>query len=174
VKYLYACLFIVGSLLLWEAPAYATDFNIGQCPVASNCSFSSLPINATTYSDTLSFYLGDWHESYGTYQYTSTHDVVVDGASGITPCSGRGCRGAPYAVRVTSATLDGVPMTHTTVNGHDVWTTNLSLSPGQHVIAVTGTASGATWYGRWAGQVQGVTYALVPPPPPPPCDDGCD
>jgi len=168
MKQLFAGIFA----LLASIGVNATDYNIGQCPVATTCSFSSLPINASSYSDTLTFFLGDWGESYGTYQYASTNDVEIAGANGITPCSGRGCHGAPYAVTVKSATLDGVPMTHTQTSPHDLWFTYGPLLPGSHVVSVTGSTSGATWYGRWSGAVQGVLYTLTPSPPPPPCT-GC-
>jgi hypothetical protein len=148
--------------LLLSSVASAVDYNIGQCPVAPNCNLSAQPANASTYSDTFTFVLGNWQEYYGTYDYTSSLDVIVTGASGITPCGGRGCHGQPYSVTVDSATLDGVPMTQISAKK---WQANGSLSPGTHVIAVTGTATGATWYGRESAAVQGIQYTLVANPP---------
>jgi hypothetical protein len=153
---------MLALLSLLPVSALAVDYNVGQCPVAPNCNFSARPANASTYSDTFTFDLGDWQEYNGTYDYTSSLDVVVTGGSGITPCSGRGCHGQPYTVTVDSATLDGVPMRRISATQ---WKTTISLSPGAHVIAVTGTVTGATWYGREGGAVQGLQYTLIPNPP---------
>jgi hypothetical protein len=140
--------------------AFAADYNVGECPVLPNCYFAAGQPPVGVYSDTFMFYLGNWSESYGTYQYTSSLDVVVNGVNGIAPCAGRGCRGTPYSVTVDSATLDGAPMTLVSANH---WETTISLSPGSHVIAVTGTATGG--FGREKGAVQGIQYTLVPNPP---------
>ena len=152
-----ACVF----LLAFAGAAQANSYNYGKCPVAPNCNFSSNAINATAFSDTETFDLGNWTEFYGVYDYTSSLQVVVTGFSGTTPCSGRGCHGVPYTTDVTSATLDGTPMTQTSPG---VWKYVGSLAPGSHTIAVTGTASGATWASRWGGATQGITYTLVPLP----------
>jgi hypothetical protein len=157
------------ALLFACTIAHATDYNAGQCPVAPNCNFSSQPANAPTYSDTFTVTLGNWTEYYGIYEYVSSLDVIVTGGSGITPCSGRGCHGQSYAVTVDSATLDGVPMTKISPT---LWKTSGWLSPGAHTIAVTGTVTGATWYGREAGAIQGIQYTLVPNPPPS-CGNDC-
>jgi hypothetical protein len=155
---------VTGVAVALAGTATATDYSVGQCPVAPNCGFARpTGVSAPTYSDTFTFYLGDWQEYYGTYVYTSSVDVVVAGVqNGKTPCSGRGCQPRPYSITIDSATLDGVPMTQ--LDAYH-WKTDISLSPGAHVIAVAGTATGATWYAREAWAVQGIQYTLVPPPP---------
>ena len=150
--------------------AHAADYEVGQCPVAPNCSFSARPANASSYSDTFTFVLGNWKEYYGTYEYSLSLDVVVTGvANGITPCSGRGCHGQPYSVTVTKATLDGVAMSR--ISEYE-WKVTGSLLPGPHTVSVTGTVTGAAWYGHESGAVQGLQYTLVPNPPS--CGDSCD
>lgn len=174
------------ALALAVLPAFATNYFHGQCPVAGyisgttpgstagpgNCSFGSNPVNASTFSDTETFYLGNWNEFYGIWTYTSTSRVVASGGTGITPCSGRGCRGQPYQIVIDSATIDGVPMSPP-ASGY-TWTLPIDLAPGSHVMAVTGRASGATWYAHWSGAAQGVMYTLDALPPPPPCTSNCE
>jgi hypothetical protein len=159
------CLLLCLSLV-FIGDAIGYDYSVGQCPVAANCGFGSQPGEYS--QETFTFILGNWPEAYGTYDYTSSVSVVVNGTHGITPCSGRGCRGAPYDTQITSATLDGVPMTQVSIYQ---WKQTISLDPGQHVVAVTAIASGATWYSRIAGQVQGITYTLVANPPCTGCGD---
>jgi hypothetical protein len=152
-------------MLLICSSAFATDYNYGQCPVAVNCGFSSLPVNESTFSDTMTFDLGNWGpDTLGTYVYTSSTLVTVTGRSGITPCAGRGCHGQAYSIVIDSATIDGIPMIPP-APGSLQWSYPASLSPGIHVIAVVGHATGALWYARWAGGVHGIVYSLVPNPP---------
>jgi len=174
------------ALALSVLPAFATNYFHGQCPVAGhisgttpgstagpgNCSFGSNPVNASTFRDTVTFYLGNWNEFYGIWTYTSTSQVVASGGTGITPCSGRGCHGQPYQIVIDSATIDGVPM-RPPASGY-TWTLPVDLAPGSHVMAVTGHASGATWYAHWSGAAQGVMYTLEALPPPPPCTSNCE
>jgi hypothetical protein len=167
-----ACVFA-----LFASSVYAADYDVGQCPVAPNCAIGAGQAeNATTYADSTTFYLGNWTETYGIYEYTSSLRVVVSGENTLTPCSGRGCHGARVTVTVTDADVDGVEMTHRTTKGPygpiDHWTYTGSLAPGQHKVTVRGSVTGATWWGRWSGSVQGLTYTLMALPPS--CGDSCD
>jgi hypothetical protein len=166
--------------------ASATDYFSGQCYVGgpfnpypagqiggtagpSNCNMGEgQAVGVATFSDTETFYVGNWYESYGIWTYTSTTGVAVSGRTGVTPCSGRGCHGAPYTIIVDSATIDGVPLNPPT-SGY-TWTLSTNLAPGVHVFAVTGHASGALWYARWGAVAQGVLYTLEANPTPP-CND---
>jgi hypothetical protein len=157
-----ACVFA-----LFASSAYAAEYDVGQCPVAPNCDIGALQAeHVTTYADSTTFYLENWTEPYGIYEYTGSLRVVVSGENGLTPCSGRDCHGARVIVTVTDADVDNVEMTHTTTKGPfgpiDHWTYRGSLARGQHKLTVRGSVTGATWWGRWSGSVQGLTYTLVP------------
>lgn len=155
---LLATTFLFACVTLAASASYATDYSIGQCPVAPNCTFGANPPKATTFSDTFTFYLGNWTETYGVYEYTSSVDVVMNGGKICISTGGRGSTPACGTATITSATLDGVPMTQVS---QIKWEYVGSLSPGDHVMAVAGTVSGATWVGHESGGVQGVQYTLV-------------
>src|SRR5215471_2877656 len=94
---------IAGLLFGAMGAASATDYNFGQVPIPAH-GYNSRPLPAL-YSDTATFYLGNWIEPNGSeYQYADSVTIVVQGEWTYGVCSGRaGCGGA-------------IPVLHTTMH----------------------------------------------------------
>jgi hypothetical protein len=162
------------SVLLFAlcGSAFATDYEVGQCPVVSpisvtagtagpgNCTFGSHGVNAATFSDTMTFVLGNWTEFYGTWVYSSSQEVTVSGAATCISTGGRGSHPACYSIVIDSASIDGVPVVPP-ASGY-TWTLGADLNAGPHTVNVTGHATGATQYAHWSMSVVGVEYTLQP------------
>lgn len=199
---------ITALLFFCCTGAMAFDYNVGQIPCVG-CYYSApgepsasspgnwgwgstpnfIPYGQGTFSDTMTFYAGNWSEpslyyppNGAVYNFTTSQDVVVHGNVLKHSSSGRG-GGAFVSTAttvVTSAVLDGVPMT---VDSAGNWFFIGPLVEGQHVIAAEGTATTKSpqgvvtpggYYCVWSARVDGVLYNLVYNPGssnPPPQDD---
>ncbi len=70
--------------------AAANDYYFGQLPIPPH-GYNSQPLPAS-YSDTATFYVGNWVEPDGSeYQYANSVNIVFQGEWTYGACSGRGC-----------------------------------------------------------------------------------
>jgi hypothetical protein len=94
---------IAGLLFCAMGVASATDYNFGQVPIPAH-GYNSQWLPAL-YSDTATFYLGNWIEPDSSeYQYADSVTISVQGEWTYGVCSGRaGCGGA-------------IPILHTTMH----------------------------------------------------------
>jgi hypothetical protein len=192
---LIACL-LFGAI----GTASATDYYFGQIPIPPH-GYNSQPLPAS-YSDTATFFLGNWVEPNGSeYQYANNVTIVFQGEWTYGACSGRGC--VPPVLHTTMPTaalmandgagnlraaldINGNPviLSYSPVQGRfgkvDRWLTTAALPSGLYTVTgMTGTScSGRSCQfggGTYWFASFSASYTLIPAPPPPPCTDpeGC-
>ena len=179
--------------------ASATNYNFGQVPIPAH-GYNSQPLPAL-YSDTATFYLGNWIEPDGSeYQYANSVTIVVQGEWTYGVCSGRGgCGGAIPILHTTMHTAvlmandgaghlrpavditgKGVSLTYSPLQSRfgniDRWVTTAALPAGFYTITdMTGTScSGRSCQlggGSYWFASFSASYTFIPAPPPPPCPD---
>ena len=194
-KALMAGLVLSGAI----GTASATDYNFGQIPIPSH-GYNSLPLPAS-YSDTATFYVGNWIEPDGSeYQYANLVTIVVQGEWTYGVCSGRGgCGGAIPVLHTTMPTavlmandgagnlrsaldVNGNPVifTHSPVQSRlgmvDRWLTTAALPSGLYTITdMTGTSCSGRGCQLGGGSYWfasfSASYTFIPAAPPPSCTD---
>jgi hypothetical protein len=193
---------LIPVLLLGAAgAASATDYNFGQIPIPAH-GYNSQRLPAM-YSDTATFYLGNWIEPDGSeYQYANSATIVFQGEWTYGACSGRVCPPPVLHTTMNQALLmanDGagnlspaldvngntVTLSYSPVQGRlgkvDRWLTTAALPAGFYTVTgMTGTSCsgrGCQFGGGsyWFSSFS-ASYNFIPAPPPPPCTDpeGCD
>jgi hypothetical protein len=191
---------IAGLLLFAMRAASATDYNFGQIPIPSH-GYNSQPLPAL-YSDTATFYLGNWLEPGGSeYQYANSATIVVQGEWTYGACSGRACSPPVRHTTMHTAALmanDGagnlspaldingnpVSLVYSPFQGRlgmvDRWQVTAALPSGFYTVTdMTGTSCSGRSCGYGGGSYWfasfAATYTFIPAPPPPPCTDpeGC-
>jgi hypothetical protein len=182
--------------------AGATDYNFGQIPIPAH-GYNSRPLPAT-YSDTATFYVGNWVEPDGSeYRYANSVSIAFQGEATYGACSGRAC--APPILHTTMSTAvlmadDGAGNLQPAVDIHgnpvallysplqgrlgvvDRWLiTGAALPAGAYTVTdITGTScsgrSCALRGGSYWFATFSAIYTFIPAPPPPACTDpeGCD
>lgn len=192
---------VLMACLLFGAigTASATDYYFGQVPIPAH-GYNSQRLPAL-YSDTATFYLGNWIEPNGSeYQYADSVTIAVQGEWTYGVCSGRGgCGGAIPVLHTTmhAAVLmanDGaghllpavdihgnpVSLTYSPLRSRlgmvDRWLATAALPSGSYTITrMTGTSCSGRSCGLAGGSYWfasfSASYTYIAPPPPPPCTD---
>jgi len=188
---------IIASLLFGvTGVAFATDYNFGQIPIPAH-GYNSQPLPAL-YSDTATFYLGNWIEPNGSeYQYADSVTIAVQGEWAYGVCSGRaGCGGAIPVLHTTMHTavlmandgaghlgpavdIYGNPVSltysplHSTLGMVDRWLVTAALPSGFYTVTdMAGTSCSGRSCGLGGGSYWfasfSASYTFIPAPPPPP------